>query len=78
MITAAIIIASIFGLCGIFSLLAALFGWNWFFRSANVRAMTFGIRRCWQRTVYGIAGVLMIAAAIHILREAGLFFSLAE
>ncbi len=71
MIASAIIMASIFGLCGIFSLLAAVFDWDWFFRSANVKAMTFGIRRCWQRTIYGIAGALMIVAATHILRDVG-------
>lgn len=67
---AAIIMASLFGLCGIMSILASLLNWDWFFRSVNVRMLTFGMRRPWQRVLYGLCGVAMIFMAIRLFLDA--------
>lgn len=67
---AAGIMASLFGLCGILALTAAVLNWDWFFRSANVRMLTFGLRRPWQRLIYGLCGAAMIYMAYRLTLDA--------
>lgn len=66
---AALIMASMFAIGGVFSLIAAVAGWDWFFRSPNVKALTMGVGKRWQRVIYGIAGLLMIAASTRIILD---------
>lgn len=68
--TAAAIMASIFGLCGVLALAASLLNWDWFFRSANVRMLTFGLKRPWQRLIYTICGAAMIYMAYRLTLDA--------
>ena len=68
--TAAGIMASIFCLCGLLALSAAVLNWDWFFRSANVRMLTFGLSRPWQRIIYGLCGTGMIYMACRLCLDA--------
>lgn len=55
----------IFLLAGIVALLASLFNWEWFFTADNARFLVNRLGRSGARWVYGIIGVLFIAAAIY-------------
>lgn len=68
--TAALIMAVIFGVCGVAAIAAALANCEWFFRSGNVRMLTPGLSRRWRRIIYGTAGVLMIFACVRLLLTA--------
>jgi threonine/homoserine/homoserine lactone efflux protein len=59
------IIQAIFLLAGVIALLASLFDWEWFFTTENTRYLVKKFKRKGVRWIYGIAGVLFIAAAIY-------------
>ena len=59
------IIQAIFLLVGLTALLASLFDWEWFFTTENVRFLVKKFKREGARWIYGIIGVLFIAAAIY-------------
>lgn len=60
------ILAGVFAMCGLLSLLAAVFGWKWFFDTAS--AAMAGARRSRRgaRIFYGVAGAAIIAAAFLV------------
>ena len=58
------IVQSIFLLAGAISLLSALFNWEWFFTADNARFAVKKFGRIGARLIYGIIGLLLIAAAI--------------
>lgn len=60
------LLAAIFGACGIFSLTAGIAGWDWFFRSMNVRMLTGRLSRTVARMVYVVLGLVIIAMAVYI------------
>lgn len=64
--TAARVMAVVFGACGLLSVAASLMNWDWFFRSANVRLLTFGLRRPYQRVIYGVCGCLMLLMCVRL------------
>ena len=59
------IIQAIFLLVGLTALLASLFDWEWFFTTENVRFLVKKFKREGARWIYGIIGMLFIAAAIY-------------
>ena len=59
------IIQLIFLLAGITALLASLLDWEWFFTTENTRYLVKRFKRKGARWIYGIIGVLFIAAAIY-------------
>ncbi len=61
------IMATAFAGCGIFCLLASLLNREWFFRSRGVAALVGRVRRPWQRTLYAILGIAMLAMAYNII-----------
>lgn len=70
MLTALIATACVFALAGAVSLLAAICNWDWFFKSANVRMLTFGLKRPYQRLIYGFCGLAMAAMAGRMFADA--------
>ncbi len=58
------LIQTIFLLAGVTSLLAALLNWEWFFNTKNAEPVvrTFGREK--SRWLYGVIGIILIAAAI--------------
>lgn len=71
--TATRLMSGIFALCGVMSLIASVFNFDWFFRSANVRMLTLGARRHIQRILYGFFGLLMLAAAYRLWQDSAGF-----
>lgn len=67
MTVATLILAAIFLGGGIISAVAALTGARWFFSAAGASAFTGRRHRAAARVLYGIGGILMVAAAIHLL-----------
>ncbi len=67
--TAGYIMASIFALGGSLSIAAAICNWDWFFRSESVRMLTWRLSRHWQRAVYAMLGIAILAMAIKLLRD---------
>ena len=59
------IIQLIFLLAGITALLASLLDWEWFCTTENTRYLVKRFKRKGARWIYGIIGVLFIAAAIY-------------
>ena len=59
------IIQVIFLLAGITALLASLLDWEWFFTAENTRFLVKRFKRKGARWIYGIIGMLFIAAAIY-------------
>lgn len=58
------IVQAIFLLAGIIAVAASLLNWNWFFTADNCRYLVNKLGRKGARWVYGIIGLLFIAAAI--------------
>ena len=59
------VVQAIFLLAGTISLLSSLFNWEWFFTADNAK---FAVKRFGHngaRWIYGIIGLLLIAAAIY-------------
>lgn len=52
------------------SLIAAVVGWNWFFKSAGVRMITGRISKKAARCVYMVIGLLVVAMAVYLLINA--------
>lgn len=65
--TATWIMAAIFSLGGMLSLLAALLDWEWFFRAEGVRMIVGRMSRRWQRAIYAVAGLLILGMAVHLV-----------
>ncbi len=65
-VTATYILAAIFAAGGLFSILAAIFGWEWFFTSANVRILTGKMSRMSARVLYGLIGAAIISMAVYL------------
>ncbi|WP_302591565.1 immunity 17 family protein [uncultured Muribaculum sp.] len=63
--TASRILAVLFLISGSLSLLAAVAGWDWFFRSYNVRILTGQLKRGHARILYALIGLAIIAAGIY-------------
>lgn len=61
------LLAAIFAACGVFSLTAGIAGWDWFFRSMNVRMLTGRLSRSAARAVYIVLGMVIIAMAIYMV-----------
>lgn len=59
------IIQVIFLITGIVALLASLLNWEWFFTTENTRYLVNRFKRKGARWIYGVIGVLFIAAAIY-------------
>jgi threonine/homoserine/homoserine lactone efflux protein len=55
----------IFAATGVIALLAAILDWEWFFTTENTRYLVKRFKRKGARWIYGIIGVLFIAAAIY-------------
>ena len=62
-------ILGLFALAGIFSLLAAVLNWGWFFTAHNAQAVVRRIGRSRARLVYGALGLLLIGMAIYFFRS---------
>lgn len=61
---ASIILIVIFACVGLFSVVAAIASWDWFFQSPNVRILTGKLSRGKARMVYLIIGVAILAMAV--------------
>lgn len=59
------IVQVIFLLAGAVALLSALLDWEWFFTADNARYAVRRFGRNGARWIYGIIGLLLIAAAIY-------------
>ena len=59
------VVQAIFLLAGTISLLSSLFNWEWFFTADNARFAVKKFGRNGARWIYGIVGLLLIAAAIY-------------
>ncbi|MDE6189990.1 MAG: hypothetical protein K2L31_06990 [Muribaculum sp.] len=64
--TGAYILAVIFIGCGIFSIAAAIAGWEWFFNNMNVRVLTCRMKRSYARCLYFALGVAIIAMGCYM------------
>jgi hypothetical protein len=60
-----LIVQVIFFLAGLIALLASLFNWEWFFTTDNIRFLVRKLGRTGARWVYGIIGMVFIAAALY-------------
>lgn len=58
------IVQAIFLLTGIISFLSAAFDWEWFFTADNARFAVKKFGRKGARWIYGIIGLLLMAAAV--------------
>ncbi|MBD5285069.1 MAG: hypothetical protein HDS29_02180 [Bacteroides sp.] len=70
LLTATYLLAAIFAAGGLFSLSAALFGWEWFFNSANVKLLTGKMSRSVARVLYALIGVAILAMALYLCHTA--------
>ena len=59
------IIQSVFVLVGIFSLVASLMNWDWFFTAQNSRFLVNQFGRQWARVCYAVLGGVMIFIGIY-------------
>lgn len=66
---AALLLAALLAAGGCFALGAAVAGWEWFFRSANVRVLVGRMSRRSARMVYGAIGLALIGAAVAMVME---------
>jgi hypothetical protein len=63
------IILSIFVIGGTVSLLAALFGWRWFFEAHNARSIVGRVGMTCARWIYGVAGAAAISLAVYFFKQ---------
>lgn len=63
---AAYILCAIFTLCGLFSILAGIAGWDWFFNSVNVRMLVGNMRRLYARIIYVVLGIAILGMAFYL------------
>lgn len=66
---ATLLLAALLAAGGCFALTAAAAGWEWFFRSANVRVLVGRMSRRGARLFYGAVGMALIVAAAAIVIE---------
>lgn len=57
-------VQAVFALMGLVSLLAAVLDWDWFFTARNAQVIVGKVGRRRARWGYGLAGLLLIAAAV--------------
>lgn len=62
-----LILVAIFLFTGLFSVIASIAGWEWFFNSANSRMLTGRLSRKTARAVYFVIGIAILAMAISML-----------
>ena len=58
------IIQALFVLVGLFSVMAALFNWNWFFTAHNSQFIVANVGRKRARLFYAAFGLLLVATGI--------------
>ena len=73
---AAYIVFTLFLLCGLLAVGAALFRWQWFFDTRNGRAMQRALGRRGVRVFYLLLGLLILALAAVVARDHRLFSAL--
>ncbi|MBQ8773970.1 MAG: immunity 17 family protein [Muribaculaceae bacterium] len=66
LVVATIVLIAIFGCIGLFSVSAAIAGWEWFFSSQNSRMLTGSLPRKWQRIVYFLLGIAILYMAVYL------------
>lgn len=66
LLTGTLVLIGLFTLCGLFSILAGVAGWNWFFTSVNSRMLTGRMSRKWARILYIVLGLAILAMAAHL------------
>ena len=64
---ATLIIVTIFAIVGLFSIVATIANWNWFFNSSNARMLTGRMSRKAARFFYFIIGIAIIFMAIYLV-----------
>ena len=65
-------VVALFFLAGIVSLLAALFNWEWFFRTRNMQFLLLHLGEKGTRLFYAVTGTALIGMATYLLSH--LFF----
>ncbi len=63
---ASFILVGLFALGGVFSIAAGIAGWEWFFRSINVKVLTGKLRRPYARLFYIVLGLAILAMALYL------------
>ena len=63
--TGTLVLIGIFTLCGLFSILAGMAGWDWFFTSVNSRMLTGRMSRKWARIFYPVIGLATFSMATY-------------
>ena len=63
------LLLGILALNGIISLLAALLDWDWFFTAQNTQFIVRRVSRRLARLIYGVLGLILIAAAIYFITQ---------
>ena len=64
--TGTLVLIGIFTLCGLFSILAGMAGWDWFFTSVNSRMLTGRMSRKWARIFYIVLGLAILYMATYL------------
>lgn len=64
--TGTYMLAVIFIGCGLFSILAAIAGWEWFYNSANVRILTGKMKRKYARCLYFALGIAITGMGCYM------------
>lgn len=63
------LIQGIFVAVGLTSVLAAVFDWDWFFRSSHTRFVVTNVGRRRARWFYGLLGLLLIAIGLYFFYQ---------
>ncbi len=63
---ATLLLVALFSVCGVFSIVAGIAGWDWFFNSVNVRVLTGKLRRPLARLLYVVLGMAILAMAMYM------------
>ena len=59
------ILACLFFVSGMLSLMAGIIGWDWFFSNYNVKFLTNRMGRRVARLLYALLGIAIIAMGVH-------------
>ena len=63
---ATLVLVVLFTFCGIFSIVAGIAGWSWFFDNINARVLTGKLRRPLARLLYIVLGLAILAMAMYM------------
>ena len=63
--TGTLVLIGIFTLCGLFSILAGMAGWDWLFTSGNSRMLTGPMAGKWTRLIYPVIGLATFSMATY-------------